>query len=262
MMLNNHGRFLRACVVLFAALGCGDDAGSDLLANGSECIDDAECASGLCEYAGAGRECAVRCADEDECPGSLACSRTHRASGTYCLPLCLKDESEQSSTTAFACVEGAYVECEDVSEGTHCAACGCNQGAYCTKNNDCFPVSEQGEACTHNEGCASGNCSAARFDTSSEPGDPVGACVDAPGTLCTDDSECLCIPLGDEMVCATYCENDQECEGDESCLGDLEMHIGYCHQDCSDGQSCPAGQTCRDYREPSSSSRRFAACNP
>jgi hypothetical protein len=262
MMQSKLGRLLGACVLLSVALGCGDDTASDRLANGSECTEDTECASGVCEYAGGPRECATPCEDESECPGSLACSRTHRSLGTYCLPLCLRDEAQDSSDAPFACVEGAYVDCEDVPEtGTHCTACGCERGAYCTELNDCTPVADVGEACTYNEGCASGNCSAARFDTSAEPGNPVGECVAAPGTRCTDDSGCVCVPNGDEMLCATYCENDQECDGDESCLGDLDTHIGYCHQDCSDGQSCPSGQTCREYRE-ASSSQRHAACNP
>jgi hypothetical protein len=244
--------------LLTVAVGCGDDAdGSDLLAHGSECTDDTECASGLCEDS----ECATPCMDEDECPGSLACSRTHRASGTYCLPLCLKDETKEVSNAAFACIEGTYVECDDAPEDTHCEACGCDQGGYCTEDNECVPVAGEGDACTHNESCESKNCSAARFDTDIAPRDPVGECVEGPNTICTDDSACLCIPLGNQMVCATYCEDDEECDEDESCLGDLEMHIGYCHQDCSDGQACPGGQTCREYDDPSDSSR-FAACNP
>lgn len=262
MTRSKRGLILGACVLLTVALGCGDDAGSDLLASGSECMRDEECASGLCEYAGGGRECATPCADEDECPGSLGCSRTHRALGTYCLPLCLKDEDDTLASDGLACVEGAYVVCDDVPDGSHCRACGCDARSYCSDDNACVPVADEGEACTHNEGCASGNCSAARFDSSSEQGDPVGECVEEPGMICTDDSACRCVPIGAQTICAAFCEDDQECAADETCLGNLETHIGYCHQDCSEGQACPAGQTCRSYGEPTTLNPRFAACDP
>lgn len=258
MMQSKWGQFLGACLILTVAVGCGDDAaGSDLLGNGSECSDDTECASGLCERS----KCATPCADEDECPGSLACSRTHRGQGTYCLPLCLKDETEEVSEAAFACIEGTYVECDDVPEDTHCQACGCDPSDYCTEDNECVPVAGEGDACTHNANCETGNCSAARFNTSVAPRDPVGECVEGPNTICSDDSDCMCIPLGSQMVCAAFCEDDSECDDDESCLGDLETHIGYCHKDCSDGEACPGGQTCREYGDPSDAGQ-LAACHP
>lgn len=240
--------------------GCGDEK----LAEGLPCLEDRQCASGLCETVDDGNVCTQACTVGDACPaledGSARTCRENGVCGAPCAYSGLRSGYLCNGDT------GTVMTCEEGNDVDHCSSCGCAPygGGLCISGRGCIdPVADGGD-CDIDDICESRLCNP-NGGTCTQPlatGEPctVGrycasglcneVCVEplADGEPCVGDNFCVsgmcdsmlgCISpgdVGDPCVRDTHCES-----GNCSTDGDYSM-AGTCNvpllSECSGSGTC------------------------
>jgi len=221
---------------------CGEGAcvlgNLGVTANGRECADSAQCASGLC----AGGTCASPCdPGNDQCAGKGVCQEIDEGcgaceggpedlpNGSPCTDggVCASgicggmDDEEHYCTNRCASQE----ECLDA--GYRC------EGGYCYLEGD----GTLGTPCIEDTECVSGVCSNQGFCT--QPcDDEAHGCPEGFTCRITSDGD-YCVPLEGQLPFGQDCTDDADCLS-EACRD------GQCSRPCTDGppSPCPPGHEC------------------
>ncbi|TNF22460.1 MAG: hypothetical protein EP329_28565 [Deltaproteobacteria bacterium] len=231
---------------------CGDDLTCDAAtgacalssggaAFGEPCVDDVDCASGLCiaehDDGGAstgwvGGVCTESCA-AGTCASGGACVRLDDV--LLCVPACAAatdcGDGLVCNTTAAACLP-------DCRLGWACGdgfACAADTGVCALENTVAATL---GEPCDADSNCASGVCAAA-YDADGLTGWSDGMCIAPCGSAdCGDASECVVLDAA--AWCVPACDALTACRSGYVC----EPELGACLPDCRLGWECGAALAC------------------
>lgn len=271
-----------SCGGLFICLDCTEDddcedtehcdryfgvCRSDLQ-DGALCDRDDVCRSGVCDILCTSCDTDADCDEETEWCDAFGGCQQKKARGFGCLNAqeCISD----------VCFGGFCTECATQAD--------CEAGTYCNLDilpgeSRCVDERANGEGCTNNFECTTGNCHAAtcsECDAQSDcPGDeyctldlvpPIESTCEArkpQGQGCGSNVECLsgrCVGFVCEDPCSTnsecganrYCDGGGICrdqgEIGEGCLSDIECQSGDCYLgfcvDCNAQSDCSGAQFC------------------
>ncbi len=196
-----------------------DGSGACLSDDNVTCALDGECISDICECASS-TDCSIRECSPVACPCGYNADGNGSCDGTF--PAFTDRDNECGN---YFCVGGALA-CDTTCESSVDAQC--KAGAYCQENgaNDqCVTDEANGQSCTLDGDCASGNCE----------------CTDAACTvrLCRAQA-CFC----DFDSAGTGCDGQLADGVDDpgDCAGTSSCYNGTCLAD--NGQSCTADGQC------------------
>ncbi len=192
-------------------------AGTCLSDNDIGCSFDGDCASGICECASA-----ASCGTRECSPVSCPCGYNSNGDAVCEGPFGALQDPDNDCGTYF-CAGGSFAcdtTCE-VDDDTQCKlAAHCDVGAG---NDVCSADHANGQACTLDRDCASGNCECQNAACSAR------VCR-ATACPCGYDSAGSCAALNAGV------EDPEDCTGASSCYG------GFCRLD--NGQGCASDSAC------------------
>ncbi len=242
---------------------------------GSPCSGGCQsCKTGSCTFIGKGlpprtsATCeadAGTCGQTGSCDGAGACELP--ATCTAAHATCPADTHTQYSTTGTCSAEGVCASTGTVSCGTGylCVdgACAtrctienqtltCDAGFTCNGEGFCVPKKEDGEVCSGDADCASGNCeeSSAGTDrmccasacTATEVC-VAGACKKKPGQVCSAPAECIsdaCL----QRCCIASCNTGYVCADDGTCKVPQGQACDPAKSDCITGHCACSTSDC------------------
>lgn len=224
-------------------------------ANGSPCILNGNCNSGLCKADPdtATLFCTNACQTDDDCGEAFACN----AEQGFCVA-----RGGRLAGFGDSCTDG--IPCKD---DLYCVANAAADLSMCSR--DCPPECPEGYLCQSFSGgkhaCWMKNTWGGRLGESCSAAEPCHSdydctTVSGKGTMCTrtcppecpPDFTCMAL-VGASSVCWTTQNTEagvgQECIWNRSCAGDLCVTVAgvdtmRCSQECSTGADCPDGFMC------------------
>lgn len=211
----------RMCVGLFAvALGCAPSG--PLTGYGYPCIDDVECAEGMCSGSpvASDRICTTPCSAASPCPVSLRGQSFVCGAAGECVRPCPLGATQGVGASRELCQSsGFFAACSGLDEATSCEACGCEPfgGGTCTVGVGCEIPLANGMACTRDTQCTSGTCY-------------------------RDTNVC-----GPKRALRAPCSADVECESANCSTNGDETMVGRCN--VRFGQACRLEDPCDDCRD-------------
>jgi|GEM_PF-3120513 len=238
---------------------CTEDSECDdgLYCNGAESCVDGWCRPGSLDCSAEADECNDGGCDED----NDVCIAVPKPDGTACDDglWCTEEDGCQDGTCT-----GTERDCSSVAE--ECVAGVCNESAQACEPQPMADgdLCDDGQFCTVNTRCSSGQCLGGEPRDCSSSG---GGCVDG---IC-DEEQDACV--GDPLIAGTPCNDDlfctvnDACDGLGTCVGTArdcssltnQCNQGICDEDgeqcvaepvnegqaCDDGLYCTLGETCQ-----------------
>ncbi len=216
----------------FVFNACGEDGYR--YPNGEKCWGDDMCLSGYCSENGVCEDLSGYIANGSACTSNDQCASGNCFEGKVC-------RAPNWGGTSKIAVGGVCSKDGDCTSN-HCVA------GVCNKAGDSEVHTKNGDACTSNDQCASGNCYEGRVcRTRSWNG---GAKLEN-GDACTSDSQCssnlcsdnICIASGGSSASLTA-----KAENGDPCNSNLDCASGYCsHNLCKANSVVSASQANEKY---------------
>ena len=245
----------------------GTNGGSASLSNGTQCIANADCASGVCGLDGTGVCCSHACSTEDSACGATDCD----SSGNCSYP--------SSTTTCGRCSNGTLTPgtCDGLglcaSPGTPgpcpnhlgCNPSGSGCNTMCAKTSDCAPGFYCNSAacvpqiatgaCDENDACISGLCGVIGTGHCCTSGcanttSPCGAvdCDNSTGACTFADVSVSCGPApsctGSILNAAGNCDGQGSCSTSTVECAPFACNAGACYTSCTNATFCQGGAFC------------------
>ena len=228
------------------ALGCTSTVGTDPCDDGNPCTTSDVCNNGKCTGS------PVLCSDTNPCTKD-ACDP---ASGCTFLPTDAPCDDGNPCTAADVCSEGTCLGSTTTlcNDNNPCTDDSCDPAIGCVALNNANPC-DDGNACTVDDKCASGQCTGAAplscndNNPCTDDGCNAEGCVNTPNTkpcqdgdLCTEGDTCAdgaCVAGG-----PIVCDDANPCT-DDAC-GESGCAYAANSLDCDDANACTIVDTCKD----------------
>ncbi|GAB4299422.1 MAG: hypothetical protein Kow0090_14850 [Myxococcota bacterium] len=248
MMRDSKGLVFMGLIALSIVFGCGSEEvqqKDEKNLVGGACTADANCETNLCivNQGYCTQNCDANVANS--CPEKFKCSFTELSEGRrsfYCVrdPLQQNCESDGDCPTGHKCDIDGTKTCYIFAERSLCAPC--DNDKQCGEGNKCLAIQHTGGAtervcgracssdnpCPKTYYCGQGQCYPCDAENCDKSEDRGGSCS-----------------LG-KKACSP-CSANNECGGpNDFCVYDRMTAKGYCATDCSRGQKCDEGFTCKD----------------
>ncbi len=185
---------------------------------GTDCDDDTQCASGICEGGADDKVCRGACdLDDDQCPDGTRCTLV--GVRAMCLAPAADNADGETCEGPQECASGICVSAPHLADGDldHAVCTGRCDGSICPDGQDCLALAvginvclagvPEGEPCDSHDQCPQGRCIT---DSDPQVNDDTARCR----LLCDTDDSCLgqgraCVPLDDGslQVCMPVYEN-------------------------------------------------------